>query len=119
MNDIDDKETPLEYKLAQMLVLSTQLSEQINDALTSLYIRTKKAPENDPRYIEMLSKPIDAVFTFDTRIHNVLLAEGILTVEQLLKCRRINLLTMPNLGRKSLQKIIDELKEHNLRLASY
>lgn len=52
------------------------------------------------------------------RIANVLLAENIKTIEDLICCTEIDLLRLPNIGRKSLKAIIAVLKEHGLKLGT-
>ena len=52
------------------------------------------------------------------RTKNVLIAENIYTVADLLKYRSNDLLKFPNFGRKSLIELEDWLAQHNLELAS-
>ena len=119
MNEIDDKEKSLEYRLAQMLVLSTQLSKQINDALALLYVKTEKTEQKDSAYEKMLDKPLAQVLTLDNRTHNVLRTYNIKTIRELTKCSVYDLQKMNNLGRKSLELIKDELNDRNLNLSVF
>lgn len=50
------------------------------------------------------------------RSEHCLKAEGIYTVSQLLKYSDIGLLRLPNLGRKSLREIIEQLDARGLKL---
>jgi DNA-directed RNA polymerase alpha subunit len=52
----------------------------------------------------------------DTRIENCCKAENINTVGDLLKKRRKDFMKMPNFGKKSLEKLLEFLKEHGFKL---
>ena len=50
------------------------------------------------------------------RTWNCLKAEDIYTISQLLNCTKYRLLKTPNMGRKSINEIIEKLAEHGLKL---
>ena len=50
------------------------------------------------------------------RAQNCLKADGITTITQLQKCTENRLLKIPNLGRKSLKEIIEEMARHGYKL---
>ena len=51
-----------------------------------------------------------------SRSVNCLRAENIHTITQLISCSEFNLLKIPNLGRKSLKEIIEQLDARGLKL---
>ena len=53
------------------------------------------------------------------RAQNCLEAEGIITITQLQKCTENRLLRIPNLGRKSLEEIIEQMDAHGYKLKDY
>lgn len=52
----------------------------------------------------------------DVRVVNCLIADGIVTVEDLLKSSPTDLLKIPNFGRKSLRNLTDDLRCHGIEL---
>jgi DNA-directed RNA polymerase alpha subunit len=50
------------------------------------------------------------------RTWNCLKAEDIYTISQLLNCTKDRILKTPNMGRKSVNEIIEKLAEHGLKL---
>ena len=55
-------------------------------------------------------------FEFTVRTQNCLQAEGICTVQQLQNYRERELMKIPNLGRKSVNEIIEQLAVHGYKL---
>lgn len=53
------------------------------------------------------------------RTERCLKAEGILTIQHLCCCTERRLMKLPNLGRKSLNEIIEQLAAHNHTLRDY
>jgi DNA-directed RNA polymerase alpha subunit len=66
---------------------------------------------NDP---SNLDGPYSIWFT--NRTFNCLKSENIKTISDLVKFSHNELLKIPNLGRKSLKEVVDELAAHNLHL---
>lgn len=64
---------------------------------------------------DFLDKRI-GVLAFDVRTLNCLAAENITTIRELIGWTANELLKTPNLGRKSLNMIIEQLELHNLTL---
>lgn len=64
---------------------------------------------------ELLKKPIRQL-NLTSRTENCLVAEKIKTIEQLVLCTKIQLLKIPNMGKKSVDEIIFSLKELGLTL---
>ena len=111
---MQNDEKTFESRLAQIRLLINQLSDEINDTLLT-WVKTEHTSIKNSR---LENKALEDVFEFNTRIHNVLKIEGIQTVKQLLNCTPKHILTMPNLSRKSLWVIQDELALNGLRLTS-
>jgi len=61
---------------------------------------------------------IDNLF-LTIRLRNCLRAEGINTITQLQRCTENRLLRIPNLGRKSLKEIIEQMAELGYNLKDY
>ena len=53
------------------------------------------------------------------RSERCLKSDDILTIQQLQKCTKNRLLRIPNLGRKSLEEIIEQMTAHGYKLKDY
>jgi DNA-directed RNA polymerase alpha subunit len=71
--------------------------------------------QSDEENIKLLGSSVD-IFDMTVRTRNCLRAERIETIEDLIMCTPNDLLKMPNLGRRSLNEIIDVLAKKGLKL---
>jgi TusA-related sulfurtransferase len=80
--------------------------------------RAKNAKEWDERKkTEQEALENDERFCFTVRTLNVLKAENVYTLKELLKHSESDLMKFPNMGKVSLKSIKEELAKHKLKLA--
>jgi DNA-directed RNA polymerase alpha subunit len=72
--------------------------------------------EYEEEYEEGLLSQDDR-FNFSVRLINILRAENVFTLEELLQHSESDLMKFPNLGKVSLQIIKDQLLKYDLQLA--
>lgn len=96
-----------------------KITIEINDIneLVKLKDWLNAMPEFEDKPKFDLTQSVD-VFEFTVRTKNHLLSENIETAGDLIKWSRIDLLKIPNLGRKSLCEITDTLSRYGLSLMS-
>ncbi len=65
---------------------------------------------------ELFSRPFEDVLSVTARTANCLKAEGIRWLGDVVRQNQVALLKTPNLGKKSLRELTDELERHGLQL---
>jgi hypothetical protein len=88
--------------------------ENLKDLLCQDRNRQGSKPMN-PILLELIDSHKSLFFT--VRTMNCLMCEEILTIGDLVKCSENDLLKIPNLGKKSLTEIKEELAKHSLSLS--
>ena len=83
--------------------------------MASVMLKTKKIFEKSMGDDSIIIKRIDHL-SLPNRVKNCLRAEGIYTLDDLLKYPRIKIAKIPNMGRQSMQELEFYLEAHNLEL---
>ena len=87
------------------------LAEKMVERRQEILDRWKQEEEVEQDGIEKLNLTL--------RSERCLKSDDILTIQQLQKCTENRLLRIPNLGRKSLEEIIEQMTAHGYKLKDY
>ncbi|PKH02492.1 DNA-directed RNA polymerase subunit alpha [Psychromonas sp. MB-3u-54] len=93
------------------MILAGQLDEFVDERIISAPVEVEEKPEFDP----ILLRPVNDL-ELTVRSANCLKAESIYYIGDLVQRTEVELLKMPNLGRKSLTEIKDDLVSRGLYL---
>lgn len=103
----------VQKKLDEVLADNKRLEKLLDRAYARIRMadpngETANKDEGAELLKEVLAKPVDDLY-LTVRSHNCLTAENILTIGKLVTNSENDLLKIPNLGRKSLKEIKEEL----------
>ena len=100
-------------------VLFYQYKSKYEDAMLMLekaQAKLAESPDSNKKYYAIEIDKSDSPFVFSVRAVNILKAEKIFTIGELLETSESALKKMPNMGNKTIKEIKEELAKNNLYL---